>query len=456
LENLRGVYLMIRDRRELEENLIEVIDRIKHNKNKVNKIKEGLKPYKVDPGTVMKILNHAEEELPELDLRLLCLLTEQMYNVTGDINIKFDDYFTETEIKSSRLYDALLEKGEKLELPLTLNNVLMIDDENYITALDIKFIKRMFDSELLRYNFDTQREARFVKRHGTIEKVAKVNPKSVKEITERLLTGRLSPTTITFNCLAGTSDEGDEIIYDPKKMQLTIAKGTFIDILDGFHRLTGAMNALEINPDLNFKFQVAIKNYNISTAQKHLAEISKVNVIDKAHIEALEQSRYSDVVVKQLQRDSELKGRVSQSTRVHTLNNEIVSYNVLADTIDEMFEMNTKRDAMEVAAYLTEFFDFLLGSYAEEFIENVEEIKEKSLINHNNMFAGYVVLAKRMKDEGIPITKLPNILDKINFSRENTEWEKWGILENGKVTNKARKRTIEFFKKLDIKEGVLS
>jgi DNA-sulfur modification-associated len=452
----RGATKMLKDRKELETSLVEVIEKIKHNKTKVNKIKRGLKPYNIDPGMVMKILNHAEDELAGLDLRLLCLLTEQVYLASSDMSIKIDDYFTETEIKTSRVYDALLEKDEKMELPLTLNNVLMIDDENYITTLDIKFIKKMFDSELLRYNFDTQREARFVKRHGTIERVAKVDQKSVKEITERLLTGRLSPTTITFNCLAGTADEGNEIVYDAKKQQLTITKGTFIDILDGFHRLKGAMNALEINPDLSFKFQVAIKNYNISTAQKHLAEISKVNVIDKAHIEALEQSRYSDVVVKQLQRDSELKGRVSQTTRVHTLNNEIVSYNVLADTIDEMFEMNTKRDAMEVAAYLTEFFDYLLGTYHEAFIDNVEKIKEKSLINTNNMFAGYVVLAKRMKDEGVPITKLPNVLDKIDFSRENPEWEKLGILENGTISRKARKQIVEYFKNLDLKEGVKS
>jgi hypothetical protein len=447
---------MKKDRQELEANVISVLEKVKllpakDRKAVETKVKKGLKDT-IDPGSAMNLINHAERELLNLDTRILCVFTEQLYIATGDLTIKVDDYFSPNEIKKAKTFNPKDELEDTIELPITLDNVLMIDSENYMTMLDIKTIKKIF--HLLRYNFDTQREAKIVRRQGSIEKEAKLNMTSVKEISERLLNGTLSPTTITFNLLAGTSDFGNEGVYDSKKMQLQITSGTFIDILDGFHRLSGTMNALDVNPELDFKFQIAIKNYNLNQAQKHLAEISKVNVISKIHIEALEASRYSDTVVKQLQRESDLKGRISQTERVITINNELVSYNVLADTIEEEFKMETKKDAMEVGDYLTKFFDYLIGTYQDEFINNLSEIRNKSIIAQNNTFAGYVVLARRMKEEGIKITQLENILSKIDFSRENKFWDELNILDEGRITNKTRKKIKEFFEQLDLREGV--
>jgi hypothetical protein len=443
---------MKKDRAELENKLIGILTKNKHDKEFVNTIKNNLKDV-IDAGSIIKIINDADNEIPETDTRILVRFTEEISVLTGG-EIFVSDYFTKTEIKKAKTYSPREEIEENIVLPITLNNVLKIDDENYITTLDIKFIKKMF--HLLRYNFDTQREAKIVKRQGSIEKEARLNMTSVREISERLLHGTLSPTTISLNLLAGTSDVGDEGVYDAKKQQLSITEGTFIDILDGFHRLSGTMNALDVNPELDFKFQVAIKNYNLAQAQKHLAEISKVNVISRIHIEALESSRYSDTVVKQLQRESDLKGRISQTERVITINNELVSYNVLADTIEEEFKMETKKDAMEVGEYLTSFFDYLLGTYPDEFINNLAETRSKSIINQNNTFAGYIVLARRMREEGIKLTQLEDILNKVNFSRENKQWDELNILNDGRVTNKARKKIKEFFEQLDIKEGVMN
>lgn len=439
---------MLTTRKQLEDKLKEIMIEIKDDKKVVDQIKKRLLKYNITEGTTQRLFIYPEE-IKNIDLRFLCLFAEEMYNVTKKEIINPKNHFTDTEIKSSKAYDGTLEVESPLKLPLTLKNVLMINNEDYITKMDIKFIKKLMDSKLLRYNFETQREAKFVKRKDTIEKVININKKSVNEICNELLKGNLFTTTITFNCLAGTSDSGDELIYDAKSMELIITEGTQIDIIDGYHRVLGALKALEINPELDFEFQVAIKNYNIRTAQQYIAQIATVNEINKTHIESLKASRRSDDVVRQLQRESDL-GELISTSHIFKASNKIVSYKILADTIEEEFDMKTKRDAMEVAEYLIEFFDYLLGSYPDAFITDYNSVNKKSLINANPMFAGYIVLAKRMKDEGIKISKLTKILDQIDFSRDNKQWEKLNIVSNGVLTRDALKNIKKYFKDMKL------
>ena len=71
------------------------------------------------------------------------------------------------------------------------------------------------------------------------------------------------------------------------------------------------------------------------------------------------------------------------------------------------------------------------------------------------MFVGYLTLAKRFKEENISIKKLPNILDSLDFSKDNLMWEQKGILEQGKLTKNVRQKIMEFFNKIEIKEMTL-
>ena len=84
--------------------------------------------------------------------------------------------------------------------------------------------------------------------------------------------------------------------------------------------------------------------------------------------------------------------------------------------------------------------------HTEEFIEHVNKVKKESLINANVMFAGYIVLAKRMQQEGISIENLSDILDSIDFSRENEMWREIGVLDDNKrIAMGARKKVKEYF-----------
>lgn len=440
---------MLQDRRDLESNIQKVLNQIKHDRNIVNEIKDRMyQSFGVLHGQTQKIII-GETPIEELDLRLLCLFTLALYDTTNELIINPYQFFTEKEIKIAKRADFKPEENE-IKLPLVIENVLQVGPEDYITVMPISFLVKLYNSNLLEYNFETQRNAKVVRKKDRIVQEPNINKKSVKEIANLVKNNAYLPDTITLNVLAGSSDEDEELVYDPAQRKLVIKSGE-IDILDGFHRLNGFVNAMaEGCPEMNI--QVAIKNYSTRKAQKYVGQINTINKMDVSHLKALKAERYSDFVVKELMSESDLRGKVSQTSRPSRLQGHIVSYAVLADTIDEEFKLESKKDAMDLSGYLIKFFDYLIGSFPDAFLNNIEQVREHSLINNNVTFAGYIVLARRMKEKKIPISDLPSILEKIDFSKSNPMWEEVGVLENGRISRKARQNMKKFFEKLEIGE----
>jgi hypothetical protein len=273
---------------------------------------------------------------------------------------------------------------------------------------------------------------------------------NVKEISQHLLEGTLVPTVLVWNAAVRSSSTGTELVYNSNTMELTIERDTLLFIVDGWHRCKASQNALQINPDLNFNFGVLITNYSTKKAQQYQAQLAKATPISKVRIQELEANRLSDTVVQQLKDESDLKGRISQTNRIHSLNpdKELVSYNVLSDTIDEEFTMETRADAADVADFLTEYFNMLIGE-----INNQENDRSKNLIAENSMFVGYIVLARRMFEEDMKPRDVRKIIKDINFDKSNPLWRELGILDeklNLTETNKARKAIRDYFNDLDI------
>jgi hypothetical protein len=442
------------DRKLLEENLTEVIQtsKLKSKKKVVNDIKTHLATY--DIIDTQGWINDPESKLPNLDVRELLLFTEQVFTKTGELLINPDDYFTEAEFKDARQFSASVERLEKqIDLPITFTNATVVGNGAFMVTVDIQTIDKLISNEVLDYNYDLQREAKFRKVNNIVRIEPTLNMSNVKEITQHLVEGTLVPTVLVWNAAVRSSETGTELVFDPTNLELTITKGTQLDIVDGYHRSKAAQNALQVNPNLHFNFAVLITNYSTKKAQQYQAQLAKATPISKTRIQELEANRLSDTVVQQLKEESDLKGRISQTNRIHSLNKELVTYNVLSDSIDEEFKMETRADAADVGDYLTEYFNILLGSYSEEFLNNIEATRKKSLINDNNMFIGYVVLARRMMENNIKAREVRKIIKDIDFSRENTLWNELGILDdkvNITETNKARKSIRDYFNNIEL------
>jgi hypothetical protein len=449
---------LLGDRKELETNLTDAIETIKKKKRIVSDIKEELmNKYDIMGGTIQEWIRNPEEVLKELDLRELYLINEQVFLKTGNMNINPEDYFTEVEVKEARKYSAEV-KRDKMDFPITLTNATVVGNAAYTVPMSIQTINSLLANNLLTYDFDLQREAKFKRgRDNSIRVEPTVNKKSVSEIEDHLVNSTLVPTTLVFNCMTRSAFSGNEITFDSNTRELTIHSGTEMAIVDGWHRCSAIVRALQKNPELEFNFSVLITNFSTRQSQQYQAQIAKANPISKVRVQELEANRHSDSVVRQLREESDLKGLISQTNRVHSLNKELVTYNVLADTIDEQFIMKNKADAMDVGDYLVDYFNILLGSFSEDFLENPVESKKNSLIADNNLFVGYIVLARRLFESNIKAKEVRNIIKRINFDKTNKLWQGIGVLDSKlsiEDTNKARKNIANYFDQIDLGELV--
>lgn len=433
---------MLIERSKIDEKLEISLNNLKTNNIVMKKLKNDLmKNHKVFPGKIQQIINK-DIEVKDLDLSLVCLLTKKIYELTEDGTMNPNNYFTEKEIRIAQRYEDDYVEEQQLNYPLRFENVIQLSSEDYILSLSVQDIVKLFNNGLIEYNFETQRDPRYARRKDKIVKVPKLNRKSVREIREHLLNQTYLTDTITLNLLA---DGNDDMVYDAKTKSLIINDGE-INILDGFHRLKAIIEAYEKDPELEFTFQVAFKNYSLRKAQAYVAQVNTQNKIDKAHLQSLKAERYADFIVKELMRESDLKNKVVAKSMITTRTGGLTTYNTLADAIDDVFEINNKKEAMDVVSYLIKFFDYLIGSYPDAFINKIEDIKEYSLINNSNMFYGYVVLAKKFYNVNAPVDYVTNIIEKIDFNKNNPLWQQIGVLDKeGRIMKNAKKSIKKYF-----------
>lgn len=443
----------MKNKEQLQETLVATIENIKADKKRVARIKSGLKKYKILPGTVQLILNEPEEQLKQIDDKFLCLLTEQIYIASGNLELNPENFFSTREIKEVKsTFEGEVQK--KVDFPYTFEPVIQVAPDIFLTTIKASEIKLFMDNKLLQYNFETQREARVRVDKNDLNNIiqeVKINKKHMEHIKESVVKGTALPSTLTFNARLGTGDEGFELVYDESTMALTIQKGTLLDCLDGFHRVTAIVKALEENPDADMKFMLTIVNFDIPKAREYFAQMNTIEPIGKGHLENMKKERQADFIVDQLKYNSELKGRISPSENIPYTSSLLVSLKTLSDAIDEVYGIEDRVEAIRIVNYLKEFFNKLFYAFPDEFLGDVAAIREKSLINANVMFYGYVLLSKRIKDEDISLEQLPNIVSKIDFSRNNKQWQEYKVLDKDKnIATRAKQGVYKFFKELNL------
>lgn len=438
----------MRSRAELEKHLInDIRQQIKPHRKYIQTIKEALMKHNIMAGTIQAMIDETEH-LNSIDNRVLCLLAEQVHKITGNRHLIVDkegkEYYTETEVKQAHSYEG--DVPTQIELPLTLNGFKRVND-GFIGTLSAKFLMDMWDSQLITYNFETQREARYVQVGEEAEPRPNINQKSVIEIASAMESGKLFSSTLTFNLRPGTADDGDEYYYDEENETLTITKGTMIDILDGMHRLAGSNMALRKNGDINFDWEVRFVSYSLNTAKRLVAQYGKVNLIDPSKIKSLEgNASKADEVVKEIQRNSDF-GKLIAESKTFPIQKFVVSFEELSKSIDKEFKIKTRNDMLNVSEYLINFFNTLLAMYPDELENNKsrKELYETTLISHSFVISSLVHFAKLAYEKELTMSEVRKKLKEISFDKSNDIWKEKGILNEGlKYTSQHRTNFVKY------------
>lgn len=440
-------------REELENTLIKPTLAVKRTRKGTERVKKHLlHEHQILGGNVQMWLNNPKKELLHLDWRALCLFADQIYKETRNSKINPKTFYTEIEMKKALQYMGNLIVKEDLSLPLKFDQVTKINNNQFITKISVKTLAQL-SSLLLNYNFDIQRESKKIVRKGETIREATLVMENVEEIKNNLKKGTQETTAIVINASAGTADEGDELFYSSEDNSLIINKGTILDIVDGYHRCRASELAINENPNIEFEFIVLLLNYTDDMAMNYQGQFAKQTPISTTRQKQLSKPRSADIIVEKLMLQSSLKGRVSTETIPSLKSGELVSYDVLTNAIESEFNLERVVDVHRAEHFLRTFFDIMLESYSEQFLDNPIKWKKKSVIAESNMFIGYITLAKRMHESNIPEVKLIDLLGKIDFSRDNPLWVDIGFLTKEKTLNKtriARKAIKNFFNKVKL------
>lgn len=346
----------------------------KRNNKMIDVLAKKMESHGYQRGNIISIVygNNDSKKLSTVEAILISKYLTDNGFTAGEINPT--EVYTTNEINAALQYYE--DSESKMKLPLTLENVLQVGYDEYITTIHIRDLFKMHQSGLIVYNFNTQRDAKYKKgQDGTVIQIANVNKKSVNEISNLLVKGSYIPDALTLNLLSGTGADGEEMTFNTRKNELTIHEGVSIDILDGYHRLSAIQKALSVNPDLDIVFPLQIKNYDARKARQFVGQTNTVNVMPKQYVQQLKMDTHEDFIVTELMARSELKDRVSQRGNLSVKTaRQVTSLKQLTDAISEVFDIQTKREARNLVNKLTVYFDELIGLYIEEDIPYEDSI----------------------------------------------------------------------------------
>lgn len=369
----------------------------------------------------------------EEDIRFLFLFTytlgQALHGKTA-LRIPVEEYFTKVECEKWSNYKE--EPRLKNIYPIVMENVEMITDKIWQTVMTAQQLNHMDADNLLIYNFKTQRNPKITVSGEKIN----IDTGKVNAIKERLLNNEQYPDPIRLN-IVNTGESRP--VYSAKNRTLTLLEGCIINIFDGYHRKTANALALEVNPDLQFNWPITITNLSEKQAHDFMAQIDKQKPIKKEYTAQMDYTKAENLVVDAIIDDklSELSKVMKDDDAYIRLNRALTKKSIIAEAIREKYDeqLALRTNIRKVARWIVEFTDYLMGAYTDEFIVNPYKVKETQVINHKNMFYGYIALSAKLYGNKNWKELLKQKMESIDFSKDNQRWKDFGML-NPKDANK--------------------
>jgi len=437
----------------LEDRLKEVISERNRDNFIEENIKNKIEEHKIDTTEVTKIWKSPKLIKSVSSEILLYLITKYLYEETNDSSIDPKEYFTDAEINSGDDY-KYLQQEEKMSYPLVFENVLKAKYDQYITIVPIQIIKQLLDDGMVTYNFDTQRNPKYKRdKDDSLIKVPNTNPKSVENIAVLIKKDKFITNTLSLNLLQNGEDK---FVYNEKAKRLTIYSGQ-LNPADGWHRDKAIVRALLDNKNIELNMFLQITNWNVNRCKQFIEQEDHHNKIDKRYIDSeINIENWGNKVVVSLnQNDGDLKDKIASTLDAFRIKKAYALSGFMAKTINLLWQFDTTNDAYDLANYLTEFFNYLIGNKKEDFIKNLEQSREENIITYPTTFIGYLAIAHKVQGEHDWKNKVKDFLDNANFNINNKDWLEIGIIDKVSMkyainlANVTRyRKIIEYFEKL--------
>ena len=229
-------------------------------------------------------------------------------------------YFTAEEIKalSNQKYVT-----ETFELPLVFDNMVEIAPDQWIGKITAKELMYLKDSQVIKYNENTQRTLkRIVRGENRYYKIA-LNEKSVKEIKAALAQRSYISDDITLNMPVETTE------FEYVNGSIVIKELDKLDIIDGYHRYIGISRLTLEDPDFDYPMELRLVSFPEEKAKQLIYQKDQKTKMRQIDSRAMNQYNPANIVVDQLNTDpsSNIQGMIAR-------NDGKINYGELSAMID--------------------------------------------------------------------------------------------------------------------------
>ena len=377
------------------------------------------------------------------DIKFLFIFSVALNNALKgkeiDVTLDVKDYFTQLEYRQWIGYKE--EDEPEIEYTVVFEDVQQISERMWQTTMTSQRFVELDKNNRLIYNFLNQRSP-IITVHGI---KIDIDKKSPIDISKRMLEGKQFPDPIKFNVLRNFEEK--ELIHDAKNRRLTI-KG-IINLSDGQHRKIATILTLEKEPEFVYTWPLLITHYTEDEAGEFIRQINLQRKFKTEQAKGMDANKKENVIV-----DFIINDKFSRFSKVIKLQKDeiiklkkggLVTKNIIADTIMDNYKLDDATDIKELGVWIIDFMDYLMSLYKNEFILDPYSIQDVSVINHMNMFYGYIALSAEL--QGNPNWKqlLENKMKSIDFSKENPIWKEIGIFSN-KLNKSIKNKIYKYFK----------
>lgn len=423
---------ILQSKNDLYENLKKLINENIDNEKLVRNIQKIFMEKNMSLNSFI-LLSNGTLEPNQLTLEELIAITQGIYDTLKNENIKPERFFKDEElayfdgyiyVEEDNFYSNIIHLKEFREIE---------PNKVYSGYLTLEELYTIYVNRLFIYNLETQR-APELKKIGTkdsednIMKDKSVNPKSIEDVENLFLKKRYIPDEISFNLrlMKGKSPQCAITRYDNMKtiVDLTIQPNydrntnttTYVDIVDGWHRFNGAVNAFskhlkETGEKLQGGLTVVITMLNVQDAAEYVARKFIRNDTDKEFTKVMGNGS-SIKVAKNL-----VDGfNFTNDLKIVNTWDEFRVYNAFA-TIADIESVITQCSKLDVdnpsdVTYFEDEVSEIVNSILTKLINKVggvEEFKKTDL--RGKMIAGYIGIADRLRQEERPRTYINSVVE---------------------------------------------
>lgn len=439
---------------ELNKNLDITIEKNLDNMTLIKKITKDFIKKGLSVNTPMLLFEKGLEVENLNEYEKICL-TKSLYDNLKIYNLNPKLYFSARDLDG---YELLVIAKENNNNKVVFKNALKLTDTSYVTYIKPKEILELFQNRQLGYYYELQRPAREVKLGRTIVKKMSLNKQSVEEIKNECLSDNKNeipvPTTISLTLLytgnnklnfSFIGDKYGEIIIEPN-FNKNDKDYTPLLLNDGNHRLQAYskayIQALKENKNFDEPLIVAINILNIERAKKLVINSLKVNLPKEEELKTINPNSENKFVDKLINKSNILKGNVVNNFNNIKGTNNIVSRNILLDSIKLCnIDLSDNLEIELQSSKYAEYLDLITGRIEKILFSNKKEFL-KSVFAYPYMFTGYIACCDIIVNNNYDTDKILNIINIIIDNKDHIE----ELNLNYKKTN--IEKTFEEFKRL--------